>query len=271
MRLSRRTRLLIGVLAVGVGATYGWFTTPHHNPEKYGVTIDRFEAGGTSVDGPYEQIAIHAEDPGASLVVLLHGRDASPEEMLSHELFAALEGLGPGAPFVLLPNGAESSYWHDRATGDWAGYLNDEVIPQTVERFDLDADLVAIGGISMGGFGALSIALDDDGRFCAVGGHSPAIFRSWEDSAPGAFDDESDFARHDLLARADDTSVDIPVWIDVGGDDPFRETASELAEELERNGARVEVRVPRGGHDESYWWSHIDEYLDFYATALQNC
>jgi S-formylglutathione hydrolase FrmB len=35
---------------------------------------------------------------------------------------------------------------------------------------------VAIGGISMGGFGAYAIARLDPGRFCAVGGQSAALY-----------------------------------------------------------------------------------------------
>jgi S-formylglutathione hydrolase FrmB len=43
---------------------------------------------------------------------------------------------------------------------------------------------VAIGGISMGGYGAL--LLGPYGHFCAIGGHSPALWFSGWDSAAGA-------------------------------------------------------------------------------------
>jgi S-formylglutathione hydrolase FrmB len=49
------------------------------------------------------------------------------------------------------------------------------VIPQVTRRFGTDRRRVAIGGISMGGFGAYDLARLNPGRFCAVGGHSPAL------------------------------------------------------------------------------------------------
>ena len=48
---------------------------------------------------------------------------------------------------------------------------------------------VAIGGISMGGFGAYDLALQHPGRFCAVGGHSAALWFEGGETAPGAFDE----------------------------------------------------------------------------------
>jgi S-formylglutathione hydrolase FrmB len=49
----------------------------------------------------------------------------------------------------------------------------------------------------VGGFGAYDLARLNPGRFCAVGGHSPALWRSGGETAPGAVDDAEDFARHD--------------------------------------------------------------------------
>ena len=49
----------------------------------------------------------------------------------------------------------------------------------------------------MGGYGAL--LLGAYGHFCAIGGHSPALWFSGADSAAGAFDDAEDYARHDIV------------------------------------------------------------------------
>ena len=45
----------------------------------------------------------------------------------------------------------------------------------------------------MGGFGALDLALEHPGRFCAVGGHSAALWQRAGATAPGAFDNANDF------------------------------------------------------------------------------
>jgi S-formylglutathione hydrolase FrmB len=207
---------------------------------------------------------------GRPLLLLLHGRGAGPDSLASDELRRALQELGRRAPIVVLVNGGDHSYYHDRADGRWGSYVVDEVIPAAVDRLHADGKRVAIGGISMGGFGALDIARLSPGRFCAVGGHSAAIFPSGGDTPEGAFDDAEDFAAHDLLkaARANpDLYGRTRVWLDVGDADPFRFTDAELADLL-----RGETfHVWEGGHDTSYWLPNMADYLRFYAGALERC
>jgi hypothetical protein len=80
----------------------------------------------------------------------------------------------PHAPDIAFPYG-DQSYWHNRADGAWGSYVLDEVIPKALTVLNADPRRVAIGGISMGGFGAYALARLEPGRFCAVGGHSAAI------------------------------------------------------------------------------------------------
>jgi S-formylglutathione hydrolase FrmB len=82
-------------------------------------------------------------------------------------------------------------------------------------RFGIDPQRLAIGGISMGGFGAYDIALKNPGRFCAVGGHSPALWFDGSETAPGAFDDEADFERNDVVGAVEEDPEafgDAKVW-----------------------------------------------------------
>jgi len=151
----------------------------------------------------------------------------------------------------------------------------DEVIPRVARQFGADPRRVAIGGISMGGFGALDIARLNPGRFCAVGAHSPAIWHDGAETAPGAFDDAADFERHDVLEAATSAPgpyLGIPVWVDAGDQDPFRHTGlDEFAEELQANGAQISFHVWPGTHGGEYWRSHYDDYIRFYARALARC
>jgi S-formylglutathione hydrolase FrmB len=199
------------------------------------------------------------------LLVLLHGRGGGPEGMVSDELVAALDAAGERAPVVLLPDGGDASYWHNRADGAWARMVVREAIPAAIEGLGADPGRVAIGGISMGGFGALHLAAAFPDRFCAVGAHSPAIFPDAASSAEGAFDDAEDFERHDLIARA--RQIPRGAWIDIGDDDPFAPAVRTLVERM---------KAPRfhpweGGHDGGYWRSHMDDYIEFYARELADC
>lgn len=198
------------------------------------------------------------------LLVLLHWRGGSPDMLLSNELFTAIARLGSRAPVVVMPDGGGGSFFHDRRDGRWASYVVHEVIPAAVRRFGVDPRQVAIGGTSMGGFGALDIARLWPGRFCAVGAHSAAIFTSDRASMAGAFDGPGDFAGHDLLALRPAYSV--PVWIDVGASDRFRAADVRFAREL-----GLQAHVWPGKHGSHYWRAHMSQYLAFYAHALENC
>ncbi len=179
-------------------------------------------------------------------------------------MLSALDALGPRAPVVAFPRSSEASYWHDRGEGAWARYVIDEVIPAVVRRFDADPRRVAIGGISMGGFGALDLARLHRDRFCAAGGHSAAIWQTGGETAPGAFDDADDFARHDVIAAARAGEFEgLRLWLDAGDEDPFLAGQTAFAD-----AAGVSLRTSPGGHDGEYWDSMWPAYLRFYARAL---
>jgi poly(3-hydroxybutyrate) depolymerase len=202
------------------------------------------------------------------LLVFLHGRGGDHESELDDAFFAALADLGGRAPIVAFPDGGDDSYWHDRGDGRWGAYVAREVIPRVVERYGTDPRRVAIGGISMGGFGAYDIARLNPDRFCAVGGHSPALWRSGAETAPGAFDDAADFARHDVIGAAERGQLpDAALWIDIGESDPFVPGVEAFASVA----PAIRLRRWPGGHDDDYWHEHWPDYARFYARALARC
>jgi S-formylglutathione hydrolase FrmB len=223
-------------------------------------------------------------DARPSLLFLLHGRHdrtrrsqatsskSGPESMLSNALFAGLAELGKRAPIVVLLNGGRHSWYHDRRDGRWASMILDEAIPDALRRFRARPDRIAIGGISMGGYGALHLAALRPNEFCAVGGHSAALYESYRTSAPVAFDDVADFARNDVFKAARQGRFDrMPVWMDGGTNDPFRDGDAAFASLLRARGAQVDYHLWPGGHTTSYWSAHMAEYLRFYASALADC
>jgi len=241
-----------------------------------GARVVRFTINSPLV---HQVLPVAAVIPGGAtgsrrpLLVFLHGKGGDQNSSINDQLFAALARLGERAPDVVFPYGGADSYWHDRAGGAWGSYVLREVIPQAISRLHADGARVAIGGVSMGGFGALNIARLDPGRFCAVGGHSAALWLSGGESAAGAFDNAEDFARNDVIAaaRIHDPYRGLAVWLDVGSEDPFRAADTTLAELLRAHGSPVHFHVWPGSHNLDYWNSHWSDYLQFYATALANC
>lgn len=143
-----------------------------------GAELERFALERRLLGRSLEQITVDPGGSGRPLLVLLHGRGGSPDDIASYGLRAELERLGDRAPAVLLVNGGDHSYYHDRADGRWGSYVLDEAIPAGIRRLRADGRRVAIGGFSMGGFGAFDLARLRPRQFCAVGGHSPALWRT---------------------------------------------------------------------------------------------
>lgn len=266
---------------VAIAATYAVLAVTVFAPtDTHGATVSRItihsKAVGRGLDVGVVGPAGSAENPTRRpLLVFLHGKSGTVDTYLEDEaFFSALATLGRRAPVVAFPEDDGDSYWHNRDSGDWGSYVVDEVIPQVARRFDLDPRRVAIGGISMGGFGAYDLALKHPGRFCAVGGHSPALWLRAEDTAPGAFDDAEDFERNDVLAaiRADPGAFGpIPIWNDAGDEDPFLISDVALDETLEGAGADLSAHTWPGRHEHGYWDRHWNAYLRFYARALAGC
>jgi S-formylglutathione hydrolase FrmB len=211
--------------------------------------------------------------PGAAplpVCVVLHGRGDSAHSILSigyHRFLASAVRAGV-PPFAIAAVDGGDRYWHPRRTGDDSGRMVlDELLPRLAGA-GLRAeprDRVALMGYSMGGYGALLLATQlGKARVAAVVAESPALWTSAGDAAAGAFDDATDFRRHDVFARRD-ALAGIPVRVDCGLADPFYPAAKEFAEGLD---PRPAGSFGRGDHGYGYWRSVAAASLDFAGQAL---
>ena len=241
------------------------------------LRLDELEIDSRAVGRDLDVSVIDPTEPSSakrSLLIFLHGAGGSNESFLANRaVLSGLTRLGSEAPVVAFPDG-ESSWWHKRASGNWERYVMREVIPTVRRRFDTDPRRVAIGGISMGGYGAYHLGLMHPGRFCAVGGHSAGLWLDESEEFEGAFDDRSDYERNDALAavRADpDAFGDTSIWNDYGDEDWFVAGNAAFVAALRRGDADLAAHVWPGGHDNTYWDAHWPAYLRFYADALAAC
>jgi S-formylglutathione hydrolase FrmB len=274
-RIRLRRLLVLAALVAVAGAVAVLILRSRTN--EHGAHEIRFTIDSPLVHRSLPAVAVvpqGTDGRGRPLLVFLHGKGTDGQDQnLTSAMFAALAAEGRNAPDVVFPNGGQDSYWHDRASGQWGRYVVAEVIPQALALLHADRHRIAIGGISMGGFGALDVARFYPGLFCAVGGHSAALWPRAADTAAGAFDNAGDFARNNVLGAAGTSNLygRVPVWLDVGTGDSFQPADAALARELRAHGANVKFSPAPGGHDSSYWDSRWQDYMAFYAQALRAC
>lgn len=272
LRLAAVTALVVAAAAIAAALLSD---DDSFSGDSQGARIERFDFDSKLLGESLSQTVVRPAGGSARrpLLVFLHGRGGDPDSSLSDELFASLRRLGERAPAIAFVNGGDHSYYHDRADGPWGRYVVAEALPAALRRTGADPRRVAIGGISMGGFGALDLARLHPDRFCAVGGHSPALWRASGDAAPGAFDDADDFARHDVIAAAATPGAlgAAPIWLDGGDDDPFHDATDAAGAALRASGHDVRLSHRPGGHDSDYWDARMPSYLRFYAGALARC
>jgi S-formylglutathione hydrolase FrmB len=235
-------------MAVGCGDAAGYHSAR-------GANLVHFTLHSRLTHRDLHEVLVVPRRHGSWLLVLMHGKGGSPSQFLSQPFFDTLQKLGPRAPVVLLLDGGDDSYWHDRADGKWGSMVWREAIPAGLKR--THAQRVAVGGISMGGYGALLLG-SRRRNFCAVGVQSPARWFSAGETAPGAFDNPADYARNNVFTLRPPH----PLWIDLGASDPFHDAALAYARR-----AGVRAHVSPGGHDSSFWDAHTPQFLRFFANA----
>lgn len=268
---------VVTVAVLGVGMVRRWTGADF---SEAGVQVTHYEVASRHVGQTLTETAMVPGGSGAGrpLLLLLHGRGGQGSDWVNPELLSALSDLGDAAPVVVGVSGGDHSYFHDRwagdSNGDWDKYVVDEVIPDAVRRFGVDSRRVAVGGHSMGGFGAFALALHHPHRFCAAGGHEPAIWETGAETAPGAFDDAADFARNDLVGAARTRHRpfgDTRLWLDRGDADDFIPGDEAFVAALRAGGSRIETRVWPGDHGMDYLLPHLDVPLRFYSRVLAAC
>ena len=163
-------------------------------------------------------------------------------------------------------HGGPRSYWHPRDDGTDAGALVlERFLPMLADR-GLDVRRPGFLGWSMGGFGALSLALRRRQAGQQVGpvvAASPAVWEEYDDGTPGSFDGPDDFAEHSLFPRRAELDR-LDLRIDCGRGDPFYREVEELTDGLEH----TEVHIEPGGHDAAYWSRVLPDQLAWLGARL---
>jgi S-formylglutathione hydrolase len=156
-------------------------------------------------------------------------------------------------------------------------YVTEELPALVGAEFPIDMDRQGITGHSMGGHGALTIALRNPERFSSVSAFAPIVAPSqvpWGQKALTGYlgEDRSAWRKHDAVLLIENGARVPELLVDVGDADPFIE--KELRPELlERAcaGAGIALTLRRQpGYDHSYYFisTFMTDHLHWHAERL---
>jgi S-formylglutathione hydrolase FrmB len=211
---------------------------------------------------------------------LLHGLSDDYTNWLRRtrlEYYARSEAM-----IIVMPDGYRGFYTNAENGVPYARYIAEETVGFIDKTFPSKKSRQArfVGGLSMGGYGALRLALGYPAVFGSASSHSGALMHGtrrpqetalWEyDQVFGANPMGSD---HDLLKLAESAraSGTLPrIRFDCGISDPL------LRDNRDFHGALTELHVPHeyeefaGGHDWDYWDLHVRDALRFHTESQSN-
>ena len=211
------------------------------------------------------------------VLYLLHGLS---DDHTAWARRTSLERTVDGLPLiVVMPNG-ERSFYTDSQSNPKAAfetYLTHDLIGFVDRTFRTvpTREGRVIAGLSMGGYGAVKLALKHPDKFCAAVSHSGAV-----GFGRRTFDAGSEWAAimgenaaggpNDIFALAEtsDRSSLPALRIDCGMDDFLIEENRALDAHLTALGVPHEYEEHPGGHNWEYWDKHIQDTLKFFGRVL---
>ena len=187
-------------------------------------------------------------------VYLLHGYGGNQTTWLRIKPSLPAIADREGIAFV-CPDGATSWYLDSkvRAKSLYETFMTRELLPAVEERYPVSRDRSgrAITGLSMGGFGAVSLAIRHKELFGAVG------------STSGGLDIRPFPENWEIPHIADG---DLAIVIDCGYDDFFFGVNNDFHAELLRRGIMHDFYVRPGRHNNEYWGNSIDYQIVFFRN-----
>lgn len=155
-------------------------------------------------------------------------------------------------------------------------YIAEELPALLGKEFPLDMERQGITGHSMGGHGALTLAMNLPGRFASVSAFAPITnptASEWGRKQLSAYlgADESTWARHDATLMMQGTGFDGPMLIDQGASDQFLDLlkpealSAAMASKRQQGTFRMQP-----GYDHSYFFvsTFMEDHVAFHADAL---
>ncbi|MCC4799921.1 S-formylglutathione hydrolase [Enterovibrio norvegicus] len=189
----------------------------------------------------------------------------------------------PDDPDGAYDFGIGAGFYVNATEAPWNRYYHmyDYVVkelPAVIEDHFPVSDIKAISGHSMGGHGALSIALKNSDLYRSVSAFSPIVNPvnvPWGQKALSNYlgEDKNAWREYDSCALIKKADTHLPMLIDQGDADQFLHEQlkpENLLQAAEEVGYPIELRMQEG-YDHSYYFisSFIEDHVRFHAKHLK--
>ena len=217
-------------------------------------------------------IKAHAQRLAAQLGLVLVTPDTSPrgEQVAQGDHW----DIGQGAGFYI---NATQAPWAEHFQME--SYIVEELYDLVIQQFAVQAERIGIFGHSMGGHGALTLALKHPEKFKSVSAFAPICALSqcpWGEKAFSNYlgSDQAEWLKHDASALVQTKTAHFAdILIDQGLSDQFYSQLNPalFQQACQAAGQPLTLRE-HAGYDHGYYFiqSFIDDHLQFHAVQLES-
>ena len=217
-------------------------------------------------------IKAHAQRLAAQLGLVLVTPDTSPrgEQVAQGDHW----DIGQGAGFYI---NATQAPWAEHFQME--SYVAEELYDLVIQQFAVQAERIGILGHSMGGHGALTLALKHPEKFKSVSAFAPICAPSqclWGEKAFSNYlgSDQAEWLKHDASALVQTKTAHFAdILIDQGLSDQFYSQLNPalFQQACQAVGQPLMLRE-HAGYDHGYYFiqSFIDDHLQFHAVQLES-
>ena len=217
-------------------------------------------------------IKAHAQRLAAQLGLILVTPDTSPrgEQVAQGDHW----DIGQGAGFYI---NATQAPWAKHFQME--SYVAEELYDLVIQQFAVQAERIGIFGHSMGGHGALTLALKHPEKFKSVSAFAPICALSqcpWGEKAFSNYlgSDQAEWLKHDASALVQTKTAHFAdILIDQGLSDQFYSQLNPalFQQACQAAGQPLTLRE-HAGYDHGYYFiqSFIDDHLQFHAVQLES-
>lgn len=212
------------------------------------------------------------------MLYLLHGLSDDHTTWMRR---SCIERYTLGYPLmVVMPDGGRGWYTNARDGDAYEDDLLKDVVGLIEKDFPVKAERAgrAVGGLSMGGFGAVKLGLKYPDRFASVHSSSglpallrnPALAKELSPEVPRIFGKSPKDGPDDpfRLAETADRSALPALRLDCGQEDPFLTQNRAFHQHLTALDVPHEYHEAPGTHTWSYWDDQVRKALDFHRQNL---